>query len=83
MFGTAAPTPRHPRPINPRPTNPPPLQVDLYSLGVVVFELWQSFSTGMERAVLLRDLREHGRLPDGWQDRHPKVARLIRWGHLG
>jgi hypothetical protein len=61
------------------PTHPP-TQVDLYSLGVVVFELWQSFSTGMERAVLLRELRELGRLPDGWQERHPKVARLIRWG---
>lgn len=53
-------------------------QVDLYSLGVVVFEMWHPFSTAMERAVLLRELREAGKLPPAWEAAHPQVARLIR-----
>jgi hypothetical protein len=55
-----------------------PAQVDLYSLGVVVFEMWHPFSTAMERAVLLRELREAGKLPPAWEAAHPQVARLIR-----
>ena len=54
------------------------VQVDLYSLGVVVFEMWHPFSTGMERAVLLRELREAGKLPQAWEEAHPQVARLVR-----
>jgi len=54
------------------------LQVDLYSLGVVVFEMWHPFSTGMERAVLLRELREAGKLPPAWEAAHPQVAALVR-----
>jgi translation initiation factor 2-alpha kinase 4 len=45
---------------------------------VVAFELWHPFSTGMERALLLRDLKEAGRLPEAWERAHPVVARLIR-----
>ncbi|KIZ01806.1 putative serine/threonine-protein kinase GCN2 [Monoraphidium neglectum] len=52
-------------------------KVDLFSLGVVCFELWHPFSTAMERALLLRDLREFGRLPEAWEARHREVARLI------
>lgn len=55
------------------------VQVDLYSLGVVVFEMWSApFSTAMERAVLLRELREAGKMPPGWEAAHPQVARLVR-----
>ncbi|GIM05041.1 hypothetical protein Vretimale_9508, partial [Volvox reticuliferus] len=54
-------------------------KVDLWSLGVVAFELWHPFATGMERAVLLNDLRDHARLPEAWEQEHPRVARLIRW----
>lgn len=53
--------------------------MDLFSLGVVAFELWHPFATAMERALLLRDLREGGRLPAEWEAAHPVVARLIRW----
>ncbi|KXZ55244.1 hypothetical protein GPECTOR_3g384 [Gonium pectorale] len=64
-------------------------KVDLWSLGVVAFELWHAFSTGeacvahrgwsMERVVLLHDLRDHARLPEAWERAHPRVAQLIRW----
>jgi hypothetical protein len=53
-------------------------QVDIFSLGVVVFEMWHPFSTAMERVVLLRELRESGKMPPGWEAAHPQVARLIR-----
>lgn len=33
-------------------------QVDMYSLGVVVFELWHPFTTGAEREATLTALRD-------------------------
>jgi hypothetical protein len=58
-------------------------QVDMYSLGVVVFELFHPFSTAMERAVLLRDLRDAGRLPAAFEKANPVITRLIRSGRRG
>ena len=49
-------------------------KVDLYSLGVIAFELWHPFATGMERAVLLRQLVEKGSTPPGWEETHPMVG---------
>ncbi|CAL8462314.1 g1847 [Coccomyxa elongata] len=54
-------------------------KVDIFSLGIVAFELWHPFATGMERAALLRDLQSHGVMPAEWEAAHPQVARLIRW----
>uniref|UniRef100_A0A061SEW0 Eukaryotic translation initiation factor 2-alpha kinase 4 n=1 Tax=Tetraselmis sp. GSL018 TaxID=582737 RepID=A0A061SEW0_9CHLO len=54
-------------------------KVDIYSLGIIAFEMWHHFETGMERFVVLRDLREHGKMPSEWEARHPKVAAMIRW----
>lgn len=49
-------------------------RVDVFSLGIVAFELWHPFSTGMERVALLQDLQEHGRLPADWAATNPKVC---------
>jgi len=54
-------------------------RVDLYSVGIIAFEVWHPFSTAMERVVLLRDLRERGTLPPGFESAHPQAAALIRW----
>ena len=54
-------------------------KVDLFSLGIVVFELWNSFGTEMERFVTLKDLRESGAPPKSFQQKHPEVAKLISW----
>ncbi|KAK9906778.1 hypothetical protein WJX75_007809 [Coccomyxa subellipsoidea] len=54
-------------------------KVDIFSLGIVAFELWHPFATGMERVALLRDLQSHGVMPAEWEAAHPQVARLIRW----
>ena len=48
-------------------------RVDVFSLGIVAFELWHPFSTGMERVAMLKDLQEHGALPAEWAAANPKV----------
>jgi translation initiation factor 2-alpha kinase 4 len=48
-------------------------KVDIFSLGIITFELWHPFSTGMERAALLRDLQDHGVMPAEWEAVHPQV----------
>ena len=53
-------------------------KVDLFSLGVVVFEMWHPFSTGMERVLLLQALRDQGKLPEVFERDHLQVAKLIR-----
>ena len=43
------------------------VQVDLFSLGVCIFELWHPFATEMERVVHLRSLRVDGHMPAAWK----------------
>ncbi|CAM0138509.1 unnamed protein product [Umbelopsis sp. WA50703] len=60
----------------------PPLaydqKVDIYSLGIIFFELYQPFATHMERAECLRDLKK-GVLPDDFVKKFPKESALILW----
>ena len=52
---------------------------DLYSLGVILFEMCSCFSTGMERVQALSELREDPpRLPPQMAERYPAQAELIR-----
>lgn len=54
-------------------------QVDLFSLGVVVFEMFHPpFRTAMERHKTLTDLRS-GEMPKPFERAQPQVARLIQW----
>lgn len=48
-------------------------KVDMYSLGVVAFELWHPFATGMERAARLAELQDHSAMPPVWEASHPAV----------
>jgi translation initiation factor 2-alpha kinase 4 len=53
-------------------------RVDLYSTGVIAFELFAgAFKTGMERALALRALRATGRPPASW-DESPDTAAAAR-----
>jgi len=54
-------------------------KVDIFSVGIIVVELWTRFSTEMERIVTLRDLRESGKLPKQLVDEHPNAAALASW----
>jgi len=39
-------------------------KLDMYALGIVLFELWQKFETAMKRVKKLKDLRENMNLPE-------------------
>ncbi|XP_022761656.1 eIF-2-alpha kinase GCN2 isoform X2 [Durio zibethinus] len=53
-------------------------KVDMYSLGVVFFELWHPFGTAMERNIVLSDLKQKGELPTAWVAEFPEQASLLR-----
>lgn len=51
-------------------------KVDIYSLGLIFFELLVYFGTEMERIMTLRSLRD-GKFPQGFSDQHPKEYELL------
>lgn len=53
-------------------------KVDIYSLGIILFELFHPMATGMERADTLDKLK-HGVFPNGFPELYPKVSALIIW----
>ncbi|CAB4294013.1 unnamed protein product [Prunus armeniaca] len=53
-------------------------KADMYSLGVVFFELWHPFGTAMERNHVLSDLKLKGELPPAWVAEFPEQASLLR-----
>ncbi|XP_024030685.1 eIF-2-alpha kinase GCN2 isoform X2 [Morus notabilis] len=53
-------------------------KADMYSLGIVFFELWHPFGTAMERHVVLSDLKQKGELPSAWVAEFPEQASLLR-----
>ncbi|GAA6058806.1 hypothetical protein JCM10212_001922 [Sporobolomyces blumeae] len=57
----------------------PSNKIDMYSLGIVFFEMWHKFSTGMERIQVLHDLRKPDiKFPSTWDSvklaRHTKIV---------
>ena len=50
-------------------------KADIYSLGVILFELLHPFSTGMERAAMMNDLRK-GKLPDSLLKTYPREVSM-------
>ncbi|KAI8599326.1 kinase-like domain-containing protein, partial [Dissophora ornata] len=53
-------------------------KADIYSLGIIFFELYHPFSTLMERHAVLRTLR-NGELPPDFVSRWPKEAAFVLW----
>ncbi|CAN6235470.1 unnamed protein product [Urochloa humidicola] len=53
-------------------------KVDMYSLGVIFFELWHPFATAMERHLVLSDLKQKGDLPKSWAAQFPGQLNLLR-----
>ncbi|XP_022150410.1 eIF-2-alpha kinase GCN2 isoform X2 [Momordica charantia] len=51
---------------------------DMYSLGIVFFELWHPFGTAMERHLVLSDLKQKGEIPNAWIAEFPEQASLLR-----
>ncbi|KAG0349101.1 Eukaryotic translation initiation factor 2-alpha kinase [Podila humilis] len=53
-------------------------KADIYSLGIIFFELYHPFSTLMERHAVLKTLR-NGELPPDFVSRWPKEAAFVLW----
>ncbi|KAI4302752.1 hypothetical protein MLD38_038463 [Melastoma candidum] len=53
-------------------------KADMYSLGVMFFELWHPFGTAMERNVVLSDLKQKRILPPKWLAKFPEQGQLLR-----
>jgi translation initiation factor 2-alpha kinase 4 len=54
-------------------------KVDVYSLGIIFFELFNSFSTAMERYTVIRDLRtKEIKVPLAWE-KDPIKCKLVKW----
>ncbi|KAI7849877.1 kinase-like domain-containing protein [Circinella umbellata] len=55
-------------------------KVDMFSLGVIFFEMCYTFSTGMQRAIVLQELR-NSRFPDdfpkGYRNQRKIIERLL------
>lgn len=51
---------------------------DMYSLGIILFELYNLFSTKMERARVLTDLR-NGVFPVLFAQNFPRETALVKW----
>ncbi|CAG8781505.1 19022_t:CDS:2, partial [Racocetra fulgida] len=63
-----------------KPAIPYNEKADIYSLGIIFFELHFPFSTGHERVQVLKDLR-HGILPNGFVQRFPKEGEHAELQH--
>mmetsp|Transcript_60791 Transcript_60791/g.140452 ORF Transcript_60791/g.140452 Transcript_60791/m.140452 type:complete len:872 (-) Transcript_60791:10-2625(-) len=52
-------------------------KTDIYSLGLIFFELWHPLPSLANRLAALRDVR-HGKLPAKFEQHHPRQSQLIR-----
>lgn len=52
-------------------------RVDIYSLGIILFELFYPVFTDMERIELLKELKKNKKLPDSFTARWRKLGDLI------
>ena len=57
------------------------LQSDMYSLGIILFELYNNFSTGMERSKAITTLREESQLSEEFKESvkgfRPDIGALV------
>ena len=51
---------------------------DMYSMGIILFEIWCQFSTMLERARILRALVDESQVPAGWQEQHQQISALVQ-----
>lgn len=54
-------------------------KTDIYSLGIILLELYHPFVTRMERAKVIDGLRTRRLLPMAFLKKYPDVGRIILW----
>lgn len=52
-------------------------KIDIFSLGIILFELWHPFNTTMERFIVIEELRNHRKLPSDFVQKYPVQSELI------
>ncbi|KAI8350328.1 kinase-like domain-containing protein [Choanephora cucurbitarum] len=52
-------------------------KADIYSLGIILFELYHPFSSGMERAISIDQLKKHV-FPEAFAKNYPAVKEMIQ-----
>jgi len=54
---------------------------DMYSLGILLFEMFYKFATKMERVIVLEQVRATSRFPQEFEkaEKYAAARRVIRW----
>ncbi|XP_040567680.1 eukaryotic translation initiation factor 2-alpha kinase 1 isoform X1 [Lepeophtheirus salmonis] len=52
---------------------------DIYSLGIVLYELFSNFKTGMERSVAITNLKENLVIDTVFERKFPQIAQYVLW----
>ncbi|KAG2211588.1 hypothetical protein INT47_008684, partial [Mucor saturninus] len=52
-------------------------KADIYSLGIILFELYRPFSTAMERADAIDKLKRKGQFPAHFVEKYPTQSQII------
>uniref|UniRef100_A0A0K2SWY1 Eukaryotic translation initiation factor 2-alpha kinase 1 n=2 Tax=Lepeophtheirus salmonis TaxID=72036 RepID=A0A0K2SWY1_LEPSM len=52
---------------------------DIYSLGIVLYELFSNFKTGMERSVAITKLKENLVIDTVFERKFPQIAQYVLW----
>lgn len=47
-------------------------KIDMYSLGIIFFEMWHPFTNKYERFKIMRDLKNRNKLPKKFEEMHPR-----------
>uniref|UniRef100_A0A914Y8K9 Protein kinase domain-containing protein n=1 Tax=Panagrolaimus superbus TaxID=310955 RepID=A0A914Y8K9_9BILA len=53
------------------------LSADIYSAGVVIYELYHDFKTGSERAIILQELRKSAELSSKFKQAWPELCPIL------
>lgn len=53
-------------------------KVDVFSLSIILFEMWHPFTSKYERYKILYDLKNKRKLPPKFEEAHPRQSRLIK-----
>ena len=51
---------------------------DIYSFGIMIFELFSLFKTQMQKVKEIKALRNESKLPSEFEEKYPQIARLVK-----
>ena len=54
-------------------------KVDIWASGIILFEMLNTFQTGMERIDAILNLRKHCQFPSGFEALYPEASEVMKW----